>query len=67
MAVNDGGVPPILAQKHYTRPSAFTPENLLSEARRQQKTMGFRIPDIFLIKPDRDIARCDGLRSWRMP
>ena len=24
MAVNDGGVPPILAQKHYTLPPAFT-------------------------------------------
>ena len=32
MAVNDGGVPPILAQKHDTQPSAFTPENLLREA-----------------------------------
>src|SRR5215469_16940505 len=37
MAVNDGGVPPILAQKHYTQPSAFTPENLLREARRQKR------------------------------
>jgi hypothetical protein len=35
MAVNDGGVPPILAQKHCAQPSAFTPENLLREARRQ--------------------------------
>jgi len=26
MAVIDGGVPPILAQMHYTRPSAFTPD-----------------------------------------
>ena len=32
MAVNDGGVPPILAQKHYAQPSEFTPENLLREA-----------------------------------
>jgi hypothetical protein len=37
MADNDGGVPPILAQKHYTQPSAFTPENLLREARRQKR------------------------------
>ena len=29
MAGNDGGIPPILAQKHYAQPSAFTPENLL--------------------------------------
>ena len=33
MTVNRGGVPPILAQKHYSAPSAFTPENLLREAR----------------------------------
>jgi hypothetical protein len=25
MALNDGGVPPILAQKHYAQPSAFSP------------------------------------------
>ena len=31
MAVNDGGVLPILAQKHDTQPSAFAPENLLRE------------------------------------
>jgi hypothetical protein len=37
MADNDGGVPPILAQKHYAQPSAFTPENLLREARRQKQ------------------------------
>ena len=65
MAVNDGGVPPILAQKHCRQPSAFGPENLLGEARRQQLIMGFRIPGIFVFDPDRDIARCDGLRSRR--
>ena len=66
MAVNDGGVPPILAQKRYGQPSAFRPENLLGEARRQRRITGFRIPDIFVFDPDRDIARCDGLRSrWR--
>jgi hypothetical protein len=36
MAVNDGGVTPILAQKHCTQPSAFAPENLLREARREK-------------------------------
>lgn len=34
MAINEGGVPPILAQKHDTQPSAFTPENLRSLLRR---------------------------------
>ena len=65
MAVNDDGVPPILAQKHYMQPSAFTLENLLRKARGQQRIKGFRIPDVF--DPDRDIARCDGLRSRRLP
>jgi hypothetical protein len=52
MAVNDGGVPPILAQKHYEQPSAFTPENLLREARRQK-----RITGICVLDPDGDIVR----------
>jgi len=37
MAVNDSGIPPILAQKHDTEPSAFTPENPLREARRPER------------------------------
>jgi uridine phosphorylase len=57
MAVNDGGVPPILAQKHYTQPSAFTPENLLREARRQKQIAGSSIPDICVLDPDGDIVR----------
>ena len=57
MAVNDGGVPPILAQKHYTQPSAFTPENLLREARRQKRIAGSSIPDICVLDPDGDILR----------
>src|SRR6266478_5252453 len=57
MAVNDGGIPPILAQKHYTQPSAFTPENLLREARRQKQITGSHIPDICVLDPDGDIVR----------
>lgn len=57
MAESDGGVPPILAQKHYTRPSAFTPENLLREARRQKQIASSRIPDICILDPDGDIVR----------
>jgi purine-nucleoside phosphorylase len=45
MVVNDGEFPPILAQKHYTQPAAFTPENLLREARRQKQTeTGYWLP-----------------------
>jgi uridine phosphorylase len=57
MAVNDGGVPPILAQKHYMQPSAFTPENLLREARRQKRIERSSIPDICILDPDGDILR----------
>jgi uridine phosphorylase len=57
MAVNDGGFPPILAQKHYRQPSAFTPENLLREARRQKQIADCSIPDICVLDPDGDIVR----------
>jgi uridine phosphorylase len=57
MEGNDGGVPPILEQKHYTQPSAFAPENLLREARRQKQIAGSRIPDICVLDPDGDIVR----------
>jgi uridine phosphorylase len=57
MAVNDGGVPPILAHKHYAQPSAFTPENLLREARRQKNIAPSSIPDICVLDPDGDILR----------
>ena len=57
MAVNDGGLPPILAQKHYTQPSAFTPENLLREARRQKQITRSGIPDICVLDPDGDMLR----------
>ena len=57
MAANDGGVPPILAQKHYAQPSAFTPENLLREARRQKNIANSSVPDICILDPDGDILR----------
>ena len=57
MVVNDGGVPPILAQKHYAQPSAFTPENLLREARRQRRIADSSIPDACVLDPDGDIVR----------
>ena len=57
MAARDGGVPPILAEKYYTRPSAFTPENLLREARRQKGIIALSIPEICVLDPDGDIVR----------
>jgi uridine phosphorylase len=57
MSITRGGPPPILAQKHYTTPSAFTPENLLREARRQKRISGRGIPAICVLDPDGDIVR----------
>lgn len=57
MAINDGGFPPILAQKLYAQPSLFMPENLLCEARRQKRIQRSRIPEICVLPPDSDIVR----------
>jgi len=57
MAINDGGVPPILAQKYYAQPSAFTPENLLREARRQKRITNTSTPAVCVLDPDGDIVR----------
>lgn len=57
MAASDVGIPPILAQKHYAQPSAFTPENLLREARRQKRIAPSSVPKVCLLDPDGDILR----------
>jgi uridine phosphorylase len=49
--------PPILANKHYGSPSAFTPESLLREARRQKSVAVDPVPEICLLDPDGDIVR----------
>jgi uridine phosphorylase len=50
-------IPPILADKHYGTPSAFTPENLLREARRQRGIGGGPVPRVCVLDPDGDIVR----------
>ena len=57
MAVNDGGLPPILAQKHDSQRSAFTSENLLREACRQKRLTDSSIPNICVLDPDGNIVR----------
>jgi uridine phosphorylase len=57
MMTMDQNQPPILAYKHHHAPSAFTPENLLREARRQKKLEDGRIPDICILDPDGDIVQ----------
>jgi hypothetical protein len=39
------------------RTSAFTPENLLGEARRQKQLMGLPAPQVCVLDPDGDIVR----------
>jgi uridine phosphorylase len=50
-------LPPILAHKHHRAPSAFTPENLLREARRQKTMAAGSVPRICILDPDGDIVR----------
>jgi hypothetical protein len=49
--------PPILAGKHYDEPSAFVPENLLREARRQKGLKDGTVPSVCVLDPDGDIVR----------
>jgi uridine phosphorylase len=50
---------PILANKQHSAPSAFTPQNLLREARRQ-KGLGLAattVPEVCILDPDGDVVR----------
>ncbi len=49
--------PPILTDKHHDAPSAFTPESLLREARRQKGAEAVAVPKVCLLDPDGDIVR----------
>lgn len=57
MNTSDDDLPPILAHKHYSAPSAFTPESLLREARRQKGAAAVSVPKVCLLDPDGDIVR----------
>ena len=50
------GDAPILRHKHYEAPSAFTPENLLREARRQKGLSVGTVPAICVFDPDGDLV-----------
>lgn len=52
---------PILANKHHHRPSVFTPESLLREAKRQKDVTDIAVPDVCILDPDGDIVR--GLKA----
>jgi uridine phosphorylase len=49
--------PAILSGKNYGSPSAFTPENLLREARRQKGLAEASVPEVCVLDPDGDIVR----------
>ncbi len=57
MPVSDMKAPPIVSHKHFRAPSAFTPENLLREARRQKGLSATAVPEICILDPDGDIVR----------
>lgn len=50
-------LPPILSDKDYGEASAFVPENLLREARRQKGLRDGMVPDVCVLDPDGDIVR----------
>ena len=57
MPVSEAKAPPILSHKGHQAPSAFTPESLLREARRQKGLANVAVPDICILDPDGDIVR----------
>jgi uridine phosphorylase len=56
MALGDDEAP-ILREKHYDTHSAFTPESLLREARRQKRLPPDPVPEVCLLDPDGDVLR----------
>src|SRR5712692_3683668 len=69
MSVKAEETPPILAHKHYSAASAFKPENLLREARRQKGLPAATVPEICILDPDGDMVRylCDAGLAGRHP
>lgn len=48
---------PLLQHKHHDAPSAFTPESLLREARRQKGLEAASVPAVCVLDPDGDLVR----------
>lgn len=55
--MNSSNPPPIIAGKSHAAPSAFTPENLLREARRQKGIAEAGVPEVCVLDPDGDLVR----------
>jgi uridine phosphorylase len=60
-------LPPILRNKHYAAASAFAPESLLREARRQKDLPNTPVPEICVLDPDGDIVRYLRAVDWAHP
>ena len=56
-SVREAKTPPILLHKCYGSSSAFTPESLLREARRQKRLALAPVPEICILDPDGDMVR----------
>jgi len=50
-------IAPILSHKHHAKPSVFSPDNLLREARRQKDIPLGEVPEICVLDPDGDLSR----------
>jgi uridine phosphorylase len=57
MTVSEANAAPILRHKLCEASSAFTPENLLRQVRRQKRLPYIAVPDICILDPDGDIVR----------
>jgi uridine phosphorylase len=57
MPDNECPKPPILRDKHHDAASAFTPESLLREARRQKSLAVSTVPNVCVLDPDGDLVR----------
>ena len=55
--MSEAKTPPILSHKRHEATSAFTPESLMREARRQKGLSAAAVPDICILDPDGDIVR----------
>lgn len=62
-------MPPILSHKQHGASSAFTPESLLREARRQKGLPPHDVPEVCILDPDGDMVRYlrDGGSAGRHP
>jgi len=50
-------LPPILREKHFEEVSAFRPESILREARRQKRLTDTAVPAVCVLDPDGDMVR----------